>query len=126
MGHAGGCAGLEFEFGDADGVFDEEDLLGASGEEYEGAVFILVGALIGVFMGIFIGIFIGVFISVLIGNPGRGGVAEGFVLKNFDGDVAEGLIAQVAGDVGEGGGREAGFGVLELEGCGRLVFEGVN
>ena len=34
-------AGLEFEFGDADAVFDEEDLFGAALEDVEGAVFVL-------------------------------------------------------------------------------------
>jgi hypothetical protein len=53
-------------------------------------------------------------------------LAEGFVLEEFDGDVAKGLIADVAGDVGEGGGGEAGVAVLELEGDGRLVFDGVD
>jgi hypothetical protein len=37
--------GLEFEFGDADAVFYEEDLLGAAWEDFQGAVFILGGVL---------------------------------------------------------------------------------
>jgi hypothetical protein len=95
-GHDG--TGLEFEFGDADGVFDEEDLLGATLESDEGAVFIPIGM----------------------------GVTERIVLEDFDGDVAEGLIGNVAGDVGEGGWGEAGFAILELEGNGRLVFHSVD
>lgn len=90
--------GLEFEFGDADAVFDEENLFGAVGEDDEAAVFI----------------------------PMSGGVAEGFVLEDFDGDVAEGLIGEIAGDVGEGGGGEARFAILELDGYGRLVFDRVD
>jgi hypothetical protein len=36
-------AGLEFDFGDADGVFNEEDLFGASGKSFEAAVFVFRG-----------------------------------------------------------------------------------
>ena len=89
---------MEFEFGDADVVFDEENLFGAVGEDIEAAVFV----------------------------PVSGGGAERFVFQDFDGDVAEGLIAEVAGDVGEGGGGEAGFTVLELDGDGRLVLDLVD
>jgi hypothetical protein len=48
------------------------------------------------------------------------------VVEDLDGDVAEGLVAEIAGDVGEGGGGEAGFSVLKLDGDGRLVFDGVD
>ena len=91
-------AGLEFEFGGADSVFYPEDLLGASGEGFEGAVFV----------------------------PMRGGVAEVFVRYDFYGYVAERLVASVAGYVGEGGWRETGFAVLELEGYGGLVLDLVD
>ena len=92
------AAGLEFEFGDADVVFDKENLFGAVGEDIETAVFV----------------------------PVSGGVAERFVFEDFDGDVAEGLVREIAGDVGEGGGGEAGFTVLELDGDGRLVLDLVD
>ena len=78
MVHGNDSAGLEIEFGDADAVFDEENLFGAAAEDVEGAVFV----------------------------PVRGGLAEGFVLEDLDGDVAEGLIAEIARDVGEGGGAK--------------------
>jgi hypothetical protein len=55
-----------------------------------------------------------------------GGVAEGLVVYDFYGYVAEGLAGLIAGYVGEGGGREAGFAVLELEGYGRLVLDLVD
>ena len=54
------------------------------------------------------------------------GVAEGFVFEDLDGYVAEGAIGDVARYVGEGGGGEAGFAVLKLDGYGRLVFYGVD
>lgn len=95
-------AGLEFEFGGADGVFDEEDLFGTVVEDGEAAVF--------VFRWV----------------PRRGCVAQGGVVEDFDGDVAEGLRAEVAHDVSEGGGGEAGVAVGELDGGGRLVFDRVG
>jgi len=91
-------AGLEFEFGDADAVFDEENLLRTAVEDVEGTIFV----------------------------PISGGVAKRFVLDDFDGDIAKGLIGKIARDVGEGGGRETGFAVLELDGDGSLVFNGVD
>ena len=100
--HRDYAAGLEFEFGDADGVFDEENLFGAVGEDGEAAVFIPFDI------------------------PLSSGGAEGFVLEEFDGDVAEGLIADVARDVGEGGRGEASLAVLEFDGDGRLVLDGVD
>jgi len=92
------AAGLEFEFGGADGVFDEEDLFCAMVEDGEAAVFI----------------------------PFCGGAAQGRVFENFDGDVAEGLGAEVAHGVGEGGGSEAGVAVGEFDGGGRLVLDRVG
>src|SRR5271165_4516114 len=89
----GDCgAGLEFEFAGADRVFYEEDLLGASGESFEGAVFIPLE------------------ISI------RSGVAEVFVVQDFDGQVAEYLVGLIAGYVGEAGGGEVRFAVLESDG----------
>src|ERR1700757_1036410 len=38
--------------------------------------------------------------------------AEFFVLHELDGDIAERSAAEIAGDVGEGGGRESGLPVL--------------
>jgi hypothetical protein len=86
---------LELEFGGADSVFYEEDLLGASGESFEGAVFVPLG----------------------------GRMAEVFVVYDFYRHVAERLVGSVAGYVGEGGGREVSFAVLELDGGGRFVFD---
>ena len=96
--HGNYSTGLEFEFGDADGVFDEEDLLSATLEDVKGAVFIPMGRR----------------------------VAERFVFEDFNGDIAEGLGGVVAGDVGEGGGGEAGLSVLEFDGDGGLVLDGVD
>ncbi len=96
------AARLEFEFGDADAVFDEENLFGAVLQDVEAAVFIP--------------------LDVRLSS----GVAEGFVLEDFDGDVAEGVVGGVEGDVGEGGGGETGFAVLQFDGYGRLVFDGVD
>ncbi len=99
----GDCrAGLEFEFAGADSVFYEDDLLGASGESFQGSVFIPM--------------------DIAVGD----GVAEGFVVYDFYGYVAEGLVGSVAGYVGEGGGGESGLSVLEFDGYGRLVFYGVD
>jgi len=93
---------LEFEFGGADCVFYEEDLLGASGESFEGSVFVPVDFSAG------------------------GGVAEGFVGYDFYGYVAEGLVGLVADYVGEGARGEGDLAVLEFDGYGRLVFYGVD
>lgn len=99
----GDCgAGLEFEFAGADSVFYEEDLLGASGESFQGAVFIPLD------------------VSV------SGGVAQGFVGYDFYGYVAEGLVASVAGYVGEGSGGEMSFAVLEMESGRRFAFDLVD
>src|ERR1700729_233213 len=64
MVHGDNAAGLEFEFGNTDGVFDEENLLSATLEDVKGAVLIPMGRR----------------------------VAERFVLKDFYGDVAERLV----------------------------------
>jgi len=92
------AAGLEFEFGGADAIFDEEDLFGAVGKDVEAAVFIPVG----------------------------GGFAESFVVENFYGDIAEGVVVDVAGDVGEGSGGKVGVAILKFDSDGRLVFDGVD
>jgi hypothetical protein len=104
--YGGDSAGLEFEFGDADGVFDKHDLLRATVEDFEGAVLILLDGLFSI--------------------PGRRGVAEGFVLEDFDGDVAEGLVAEAPDNMGEGGEGEAGIAVLKFDGDWRLVFDSVD
>lgn len=97
------CCRLEFEFGDADSVFDEEDFLRAALEDIEASVFIGVR---------------GVRVS--------GRLAKFFVLQQFDGDVAEGLVGLVAGDVGEGGGAEVGLAVGEFDGDGIFAFHRVD
>src|ERR1022692_5203630 len=96
--HGAYAAGLEFEFGDADSVFDEENLFGAALEDVEGTVFV----------------------------PLSGGLAEGFVGGDLYGYITERLVRQVARYVGKGGGGEAGFAVLEPDRDGRLVFYGVD
>ena len=53
-------------------------------------------------------------------------MAEGFVVCDLDGHVAEGLVGLIAGDVGEGCGGECGLAVLEFDGYRRLVFYGVD
>src|ERR1700686_2615845 len=75
----GYCAGLEFEFGGADVVFDEKVLFGASA-----AVFFSFGHWFG----------------VSFGNRFGGGLAERLVFEDFDGDITEGLVAEVADEVG--------------------------
>jgi len=92
-------AGLKFGFGDADAVFDEEDLFRAALEDVEGAVFILAGV------------------------PLRGGISEGGIFEDFDGDIAERAVTQSADIVGERGGGEAGVSVCEFYGDRRLVFD---
>jgi hypothetical protein len=101
------AAGLEFEFGGADAVFDEEDFFSPALQDVEAAVFIILA-------------------GVPLGVPLSSGITKRFVLEDFDGDVAEGLIGDVARDVGEGGGGETSFAVLEFDGDGRLVLDGVN
>jgi hypothetical protein len=94
-------AGLEFGFGGADVVFDEEDLDGAAVENVQRAIFVFAGV------------------------PFWGGGAEGGVFEEFYGDVAEGLRAGGADDVSEGGGGEASVSVGEFDGDGGLVFDRV-
>jgi hypothetical protein len=96
--HGDDAAGLEFEFGGADAVFDEENLFGAVLQDVQAAVFVPLGS----------------------------GTTEGCVLEDFDGDVAEGVVGGVEGDVGEGCGGETSFAVLQFDGGGRLVFDGVD
>ena len=96
--HRDNGAGLEFEFGGADAVFDEEDLFGAVGEDFEAAVLIFIGV------------------------PFSSGLAKRFVLKDFRGDVAEGLGADVADEVGEGRGDETDIAVGKFGGGWRLAF----
>ena len=98
MVHGDDGARLEFEFGGADAVFDEEDLLGAVGEDGQAAVFIFGGV------------------------PFGGGGAEVGVVEDFDGDVAERIVGDIADEVGEGGGDEADIAVGEFGGDGGLAF----
>jgi hypothetical protein len=95
-------AGLKFEFGDADAIFYEEYLLGATIEDIETAVLVP--------------------LQVSVSS----GVAKGFVFEDLDGYIAEWVIGDIARYVSEGGGGEAGFAVLELDGYGRLVFDGID
>ena len=52
--------------------------------------------------------------------------AQGLVLQEFDGDVAEGLSPKVAHVVGEVAGGQGGVSVVEFHGYGGLVFHGVG
>jgi len=92
------ASGLEFVLGDADCVFDEEDLPGAAGKNVEAAFFV----------------------------PFGGGVTEGFVVQDFDGYVAEGLGGLIVDAVGERGGGKGGLAVLKFDGYGRLIFDRVE
>jgi hypothetical protein len=58
--------------------------------------------------------------------PGEGGVAEFVVLEEFDGDVAEGIVGKIAGDVGVAGGEESGLAVLQFDGDGIFALDGVD
>jgi hypothetical protein len=92
------ASGLEFDFGGADGVFDPEDLFGATLEDVEAAGFL----------------------------PLAGGAAELVVLQEFDGEVAEGLVGLVVGDVGVGGVEEVGLSVAEGDRGGGPALHGVD
>jgi len=92
------ASGLEFEFGDADAVFNEENFCGAAPEDVEAAGCV----------------------------PLESGVAEFVVLQEFDGDVAEGTVGNIAGDVGVAAGEESGLAVLEVDGNGIFALNGVH
>ena len=96
--HGDHASRLEFDFGDADAVFDEEDFFGASVEDVEAALFV----------------------------PFSGRGAEFVVLQEFDVDDAEGLVAEIAGDVGEVAGEESGLPVLQFDGDGVFALHGVG
>ena len=89
-----GAGDLELDFGNADAVFDKEDLLGATVEDGEAAVVVPLG--------------------------GRSGVSF-FVLEQFDGHVAERRGGEVAGEVSKAAVGGAGFAVLKLERDGGLA-----
>ena len=101
--HGDHATGLEFDFGDADAVFDEENFLGAAVENFESAI--------GLGMS---------------GVPVSGRLAKLFVLQEFNGDVLEGMVIHVARDVGEGGGEEASVSVGKRDGNGILAFDRVD
>jgi hypothetical protein len=96
-------SGLEFELGDADAVFEEEDFFRAAVEDVEAAVVLGVR-----------------------GVPVGGRVAQLFVLDKFDGDVAKGLGGEIAEDVSEGSGNKADISVGQREGNGIFAFDGVH
>jgi hypothetical protein len=95
--HRDHACGLEFEFGDADSIFHEEDFAGAAVEDVEAAGCV----------------------------PFESGVAEFVVLQEFDGDVAEGLGGKIAGNVGETGGEKLGVPVVEVDGNGIFALDGI-
>ena len=84
-----GAGHLEFGLGNADAVFDEEDLLGAAMEDLEAAIVVPLGG-------------------------GRG--VGFFVLQQFDGHVAKWSRGEIAGDVREAAVGGADFAVLQFEG----------
>jgi hypothetical protein len=93
-GHGG--AGLQLGLGDADAVLNEDDVLRATGEDVEAAVFV----------------------------PFRWrSFAGGFVLQEFDGYVAERSVGDIASDVGEVARDETGFAILQLERDWRLALD---
>lgn len=93
------AAGLEFDFGDADAVFHEEDVLRAAVEDVEAAFLV----------------------------PWKGRRFAGLlVLQKLDGHVAEGSVREVAGEVGEVGGEEAGVAVGEGDFDGGLALDFVG
>jgi hypothetical protein len=95
----GDCAsGLEFELGSADGIFDEKDLLRAVIQDCQSTVFIPFGR----------------------------GATEGFVLKQFDRDIAEGPGADIANEVCEGSGRKPSVAFAKFHRDGRLLLDGVG
>ena len=91
-----GRAGLQFDLGDAHAILHEHDVLRAAGEDVQAAFFV---------------------------PCGRRRFAGGFVLQEFDGDVAERGVGEIAGDVGEVAGDEADFAILQFEGDRRLAFD---
>jgi hypothetical protein len=91
-------AGLEFEFGDADSVFDKEDLFGAAWEDIHAAVF----------------------------APFSDGFMHSFVGYDLDGDVAKVLVRKIADHVSETARSQIGLAVFEFDGYGRLVLNGVD
>ena len=94
---------LQFEFGGADAVFDEEDFFGAALEDVEAAVVLGMRRI-----------------------PVGWRVAQLFVLQDLDGHVAEGLGGEIAGDVSIAAGEESGLSVLQLDGDGILALDGVD
>ena len=91
------AAGLEVVFGRSDGVFDQDDFGGAALEDVEAAGFV----------------------------PLVRGLAEFVVLEEFDGEVAEGLVA-IVDDVGEVAGDQGGLAIRQFGGDGGLAFDLVD
>jgi hypothetical protein len=89
-----GAGDLEFGFGDADAVLDEEDLLGAAVEDLEAAI--------------------------VVPWRGRSGVGL-FVLKKFYGHGSERRGGEVAGDVSEAAVGGTDFAILHFEQDGGLA-----
>jgi hypothetical protein len=95
----GDCAsGLEFELGSADGIFDEKDLLRAVIQDCQSTIFVPFGR----------------------------GATEGFVLEQFDRDIAEGPGADIANEVCEGSGRKPSVAFAKFHRDGRLLLDGVG
>ena len=103
MMHGDHGSGLEFELGDADPVFDEEDFFGAAVKDVEAAVVFWVR-----------------------GIPVGGRLAEFVVLQEFDIHVAKGLVAKIADDVDDVAGKESGLSVVQFNGEGILALNGVE
>ena len=103
MMHGDHSSGLEFELGDADAVFHEENFFGAAVEDVEAAVVLRVR-----------------------GIPVGGRLAEFVVLQEFDINVAKGLVAKIADDVDDVAGEESGLSVAQVDGGGILALHGVE
>ena len=97
-----GGVGLEFDFGDADAIFHEENFFGTAVQDVEAAV-----------------------VLGMSGVPVGGRLAEFGVLQEFHIDDAEGLIGKIAGEVGESAGEESSLSVLQFDGDGIFAFNRV-
>ena len=96
--HGDCSSGLEFELGSAHRIFDEENLFSPVIQDGQAAVFIPFGR----------------------------GATEGFVLKQFDRDIAEGPGADIANEVCEGSGRKPSVAFAKFHRDGRLLLDGVG
>ncbi len=81
-------ARLQLEFRGAGAVLYEKNVLGAAVQDVQASFFIPLG---------------------------RRGAVRFFVLQEFDGDVAEGLVGKILRDVGEASGKKVGLSILQSD-----------